>query len=96
MKKAGKIVVDFIVKAYLLGSGKHWGELVGSYLSLPVYTDDAWRGLMWRGDKDGLPTDTIHVDAGARLQVVQVNVSIFGNEKHNIVLGAHLPNKICK
>lgn len=44
-------------------------------------------------DKDGLPTDAIHVDAGARLQVVQVNVSIFGNEKNHIVLGAHLPNK---
>lgn len=48
---------------------------------------------MWRSDKDGLPTDAVHVDAGARLQVIQVNVSILGNEENNIVLGAHLPKK---
>lgn len=67
--------------------------LVGSYLSLPVDTDDARCGLMWCSDKDGLPTDAVHVDAGARLQVVQVNVPIFGNKENNIVLGAHLPKK---
>lgn len=47
---------------------------------------------MWCSDKDCLSTDAIHVDASARLQVIQVNVSIFGNEKNNVVLGAHLPN----
>lgn len=45
---------------------------------------------MWCSDKDGLPTDAVHVDAGARLQVIQVNVPIFGNKENNIVLGAHL------
>lgn len=50
---------------------------------------------MWCSDKDGLPADAVHVDAGARLQVIQVDVPIFGNEENNIVLGAHLPKKMC-
>lgn len=45
---------------------------------------------MWSSNKDGLSTDAVHVDAGARLQVIQVNVAIFGNEENHILLGAYL------
>lgn len=61
-----------------------------SHLSLPVDPNDAWGGLVWSGDKDGLPTDAVHVDAGACLQVIQVNVAIFGNKENHILLGAYL------
>lgn len=42
------------------------------------------------GDKNGLSTDPVHVDAGARLKVIQVDVAIFGDEKDDIMLGAYL------
>lgn len=45
---------------------------------------------MWSGDKDGLSTDAVHIDAGASLQVIEMDVAIFGNEKNHIVLGAYL------
>lgn len=61
-----------------------------SYLSLPVDPDDAWGGLMWSSNKDGLPADAVHVDAGACLQVIQVNVAIFGNKENHVLLGAYL------
>lgn len=41
---------------------------------------------MWSGDKDGLSTDAVHVDAGASLQVIEMDVAIFGNEENHIVL----------
>lgn len=62
----------------------------GSYLSLPVDPDDACGGLMWSRNKNGLPADAVHVDAGARLQVIQVNVAVFGNKENHILLGAYL------
>lgn len=42
------------------------------------------------GDKNGLSTDPVHVDAGTRLKVVQVDVAIFGDEKDYIMFGAYL------
>lgn len=48
---------------------------------------------MWSSHKDGLPADAVHVDAGTRLQVIQVNVAIFGNEENHILLGAYLFKK---
>lgn len=30
-------------------------------------------------DKNSLPADSVHVDAGSCLQVVQVNVAVFGD-----------------
>ncbi len=41
-------------------------------------------------DEDGLSTDPVHVDAGACLQVVQVDVAELGDEVDHIVLAAHL------
>lgn len=45
---------------------------------------------MRSSNKDGLPTDPVHVDASASLKVVQVDVAIFGDEKNHILLGADL------
>lgn len=45
---------------------------------------------MGSGDKDGLSTDAVHIDASARLQVIQVNVAIFGDKENHILLGAYL------
>lgn len=45
---------------------------------------------MWSGDKDGLSTDAVHVNAGACLQVIQVDVAIFGNKENHIMLGTYL------
>ena len=60
------------------------------YLSFPVDSDDAGGGLVWCGYKDGFPADPVHVDAGARLQIVQVDVAIFGDEEDHILFGAYL------
>lgn len=45
---------------------------------------------MWSSDKDGLSTDAVHVDAGSCLQVIKVDVAIFGNEENHVVLCAYL------
>ena len=60
------------------------------YLSFPVDTDDAGGGFVWGSHKDGLPADAVHVDAGAGLQVVQVDVAVLGDEEHDILFGADL------
>lgn len=53
---------------------------------------------MWSGDKDGLTADAVHVDAGTRLQVIQVDVAILGDQENHIVLAAYLSKKkrVCK
>lgn len=41
-------------------------------------------------DKDGLATDAVHVDAGSRLQIIEVDVAVFGDEKNYIMLWTDL------
>lgn len=64
-----------------------------TYLSFPVDSYDTSGGLMRGGDKNGLPADPVHVDASSCLQVVQVDVAIFGDEEDYILLGADLKVK---
>lgn len=45
---------------------------------------------MGRRDKNGLPTDSVHVDTGSSLQVIQVDVAIFSNEEDDILFGTDL------
>lgn len=45
---------------------------------------------MGGSDKNGLPTDSVHVDTSSSLQVVQVDVAIFSDEKDYILLGTYL------
>lgn len=63
------------------------------YLSFPVDPNDAGGGFVRGRNKDGLSADPVHVDAGASLQVVQVDVAIFGDEEHHVLLGAYLRGK---
>ena len=37
-------------------------------------------------DKDSVTANAVHVDACAGLQVIQVNISKFGNEINDIIL----------
>lgn len=60
------------------------------YLSFPVDSNDPSCGLVGCSDKNGFPADPVHVNTGSSLQVVQVDVAIFGDEKDYILLGADL------
>lgn len=64
-----------------------------TYLSFPVDSNDASGWFMWGCNKDGLPADPVHVDTGASLEVIQVDVAIFGDEKDNILLRADLEDR---
>lgn len=61
-----------------------------SDLALPVDTDDATAGIVDCSDKDGLSADAVHVDAGSRLNVVEVDVAKLGDQVDYVILGAHL------
>lgn len=61
-----------------------------NYLSFPVDSNDPGCRLVGCSDKNGFPADPVHVDTGSSLQVVQVDVTIFGDEKDYILLGADL------
>lgn len=41
-------------------------------------------------DKNGLPADPVHVDTSSSLQIIQMDVAIFGDEKNYILLGTDL------
>ncbi len=41
-------------------------------------------------DKDGLSTNTVHVDARGSLDIVEMDVAKLGDHVDHIVLGAHL------
>ena len=64
------------------------------HLSFPVDSNDATSGLMRGGDKDGVTTDAVHVDAGASLNVVQMDVSVLGDQEHHTMLLAGLRTQI--
>lgn len=77
-------------KHFIDNSGGKKTNKKRTHLSLPVDTNDARSSLMKSGDKDGLPADSVHVDASASFKVVQVDVAIFGDEKDHVLLGADL------
>lgn len=45
---------------------------------------------MGSSDKNGLPADPVHVDTSSSLQVIQVDVAVFGDEKDYVLLGTDL------
>lgn len=59
--------------------------LINAHLSFPVDSYDATAGLVNGRDKNGVAADTVHVDARASLQVVQVDVSKFGDKINDII-----------
>lgn len=60
------------------------------YLSFPVDSNDTSSWLVGCSDKNGLTADPVHVDTSPSLQVIQVDVAIFGDEKDDILLGTNL------
>ena len=68
--------------------------LLDSHLSLLVDTDDPRRGLVRCRDKNGLCTDSVHVDTHSRLQVIEVNVAILCDQIYYTVLIANLNRRI--
>lgn len=42
-------------------------------------------------DKDSISTNTVHVDAHSRLQVIHVNISILRDQVDNTMLNSNLP-----
>ena len=60
------------------------------YLALSVDSNDSTGHFVNSGDKYRLSADTVHVDAGPSLQVVQVDVAELCDEVDDVVLGAHL------
>lgn len=65
------------------------------YLSFPIDSNDSRCSFMGCSHKNGLATYSVHVDAGAGLQVIQMNVTVFSDEKDDIMFGAHLWEKKC-
>ena len=55
-------------------------------LALLVDTNDSVRALMLSSDEDGLARDTVHVDARARLEVVDMDEAVLGDEVDDAVL----------
>ena len=51
------------------------------YLSLPVDTNNSISWFMRGSNKDGVSTDTVHVNAWTTFYVVQMDVAILGDKK---------------
>lgn len=60
------------------------------HLALFVDTNDTIRRLVLSSDENGLAGDTVHVDACARLKVVEVNEAELGDQVRNAMLFGHL------
>ncbi len=59
-------------------------------MSLPIDPDDAVGGLVGGRHEDGFGGDPVHVDAGAALQVVQVDVPVLGDKVDHAMLLTNL------
>lgn len=68
--------------------------LIIAHLSFPIDSYDTTAGLVDGSDKNGVTADAVHVDARASLQVVQMDVSKFGNKINDIVLWTGLSQKL--
>lgn len=42
-------------------------------------------------DKDSISTNTVHVDAHSRLQIIHVDISILGDQINYTMLNSNLP-----
>ena len=48
------------------------------------------RGVVWRSHKNDVGTDAVREDTGGRLDVVEVDVAVLGDEVEDVVLGRRL------
>lgn len=56
------------------------------HLAFLVNTNDTVGGIMLSSDEDGFARDTVHVDTGTGLEVVEVNESVFSDEVDDTML----------
>lgn len=82
------------VTSRIKGCGFPAADCVGikdmAYLSLFIDPNDARGGLMRGGDKDGLSTDAVHVDAHSCFQIIHVDVAVFGDQVDNAMFDTNL------
>ena len=71
-------------------SRQHFICIGSAYLSLSVDANDSAGGFMRSSYKDCVATDSVHVDACSGLNVVQVNITVFGDEIDYVILRANL------
>ena len=55
-------------------------------LSLLVNADDAMRSLVFCSNEDGLPRNSVHIDASTRFEVIEVNKAVFRDQIDDSVL----------
>lgn len=59
-------------------------------LSFTIDADDSAASLVRSSDENCVTADTIHIDTSGSFDVVQMDVTVFGNEIYHIVFRAHL------
>jgi hypothetical protein len=69
---------------------KYVTNYTSTNLSFSVDTNNTIAWVMWCCDKDRVTTDTVHVDTRATLDVVQMDITIFGDEEHYAMFLTHL------
>ena len=62
-------------------------------MSFTIDANDSIGRFVRRSDEDGLGTDSVHVDANPRFNIVQVDVTVLGDQVNDAVLGTHLKRK---
>jgi len=62
-------------------------------LSLAIDADDAVSRFVGGRYEDGLGGDAVHVDAGAALKIVHVDVAVLGDQVDDTVLLTDLKNE---
>ena len=61
-----------------------------AYLSFSVDTNDSTSSFMRSSYKDCVATDSVHVDACSGLNVVQVNITVLGDQIDDVIFRANL------
>lgn len=69
---------------------EHFTMCIKTYLSLPVDANYSRSAFMRSGNKDGVTTYSVHVDACSSLNVVQMNVTVFGDQIDHIIFRSNL------
>ena len=64
----------------------------GQDLASPVDPDDTVARFMLGRHEDGVGADPVLIDQGPGLNVVQVDVTVLGDQIHNVVLLGNLSN----
>ena len=64
--------------------------ICSAYLSFSVDANDSTGGFMRSSYKDCVATDSVHVDACSRLNVVQVNITVLGDQIDDVIFRANL------